>query len=166
MESIDGINGTLVWYYHICPRQVWFIYHSITGEQNNDFLILGKHIHEIFYKHRKKELLIDNTIKVDLIEEEGILVEVKKSSRNLESALMQLAFYLYYFKTEKGITLSGKLLVPEERKQIMLELNPQLEEKLKETFRGIKEIISAPKPPPSRKILHCKKCAYRDICWS
>ncbi len=165
MESIEGINGTLVWYFHICPRQVWYIYHALTGEQDNDFLLLGRHMHEVFYRNRKRELLIDNTIKVDFIEEEGLIAEVKKSSKNLKSALMQLAFYLYYFKHKKGVALSGKLLIPEERKQINVELTEELERELEETFRRIREIISKPLPPPPRKIPHCKRCAYREICW-
>jgi len=166
MGSIEGINGTSVWYFYICPRQVWFMSRSLRGEQDNDFLLLGRHIHGIFYRNRKRELLIDNTIKVDFIEEEGLIAEVKKSSKNLKSALMQLAFYLYYFKYKKGVALSGKLLIPEERTQIRVDLTEEIEKELEETFRGIKEIVSKPLPPPPRKIPHCKRCAYREICWS
>ncbi|HHG74358.1 MAG TPA: Dna2/Cas4 domain-containing protein, partial [Persephonella sp.] len=58
------IGGTLIWYYYICKREVWLIGHGIEPEQENDYIALGRHIHEIFYQRRKKELTIDNTIKI------------------------------------------------------------------------------------------------------
>ncbi|RTZ58900.1 MAG: CRISPR-associated protein Cas4 [Gammaproteobacteria bacterium] len=159
------INGTLIWYYYICPRQVWFISHSIAGEQDNQFIELGRHIHEFFYRERKKELLIDNTIKIDLIPYEGVIAEVKKSSRNLKSALMQVAFYLYYFKHKKGVELSGKLLFPKEKKQLEVKLTEELEKELETAFIEISKIVQSPNPPSPKWINFCKNCAYKPICW-
>ncbi len=67
MGELQDINGTLIWYYYICPREVWLIGHSIEADQESDFLLLGRHIHEIFYKRQKKEFMIDNTIKIDIL---------------------------------------------------------------------------------------------------
>ncbi len=159
------INGTLIWYYYICPRQVWFISHSIAGEQDNQFIELGRHIHEFFYRERKKELLIDNTIKIDLIPYEGVIAEVKKSSRHLKSALMQVAFYLYYFKHKKGVELSGKLLFPKEKKQLEVKLTENLEKELETAFVEISKIVQSPNSPSPKWINFCKNCAYKPICW-
>ncbi|WP_456465775.1 Dna2/Cas4 domain-containing protein, partial [Desulfurobacterium sp.] len=63
-----SINGTLIWYYYICKREVWLIAHGIEAEQDNDFIAVGRLIHEKRYKNKAKELLIDNKIKIDLIE--------------------------------------------------------------------------------------------------
>jgi len=164
MEDLT-INGTLIWYYYICPRQVWFISHSIAGEQDNQFLELGRHIHEFFYRDRKKELLIDNTIKIDLIPYEKVIAEVKKSSRHLKSALMQVAFYLYYFKHKKDIELSGKLLFPKEKKQLEVKLTKELEKELETAFVEISKIVQSPRPPQPQWINFCKNCAYKPICW-
>jgi len=107
----------MVWYYYICTRQVWLIAHSIEPDQENNFLKLGRHIHEIFYKRNKKEFFIDNQIKIDIIYPKKVIGEIKKSSKyNLKSAQMQLAFYLYYMK-QKGVELEGELHFPEERKK-------------------------------------------------
>lgn len=148
------VNGTLVWYYYICKREVWLIGHGIEPEQSNDFIELGRHIHEIFYQREKKEILLDNTIKIDLFR--GFL----------KSATMQLAFYLYYLKKEKGVELTGELLIPEERRKLEVRLTEEVEEELKRAIEEIEEILKMEKPPKAEKIPYCKYCAYKELCWA
>lgn len=168
MEFNKSINvgGTLIWYYHICRREVWLIGHGIEPEQDNDYIEMGRYIHQLFYKRRKKELTIDNTIKIDILPGRKVIGEVKKSSRYLESAKMQVAFYLYYMKREKGVNMKGLLLIPEERKRIKISLSQELEKRLNETIKSIEEILKMKRPPSAVKIPHCKKCAYKNMCWA
>lgn len=35
-------NGTLVWYYHICKRQVWLMGHCIGPEHENPLMAEGR----------------------------------------------------------------------------------------------------------------------------
>ena len=130
-------NGTLIWYYYICKREVWLIAHGIEPPQENEFISIGRLIHEEYYRKFKKELLVDNKIKIDILEGKKVIGEIKKSSKYLESAKMQLAFYLYYLKTVKGEKLEGELLIPEERKRIRVKLTTELE---KEVERAVWEI--------------------------
>ena len=160
------IGGTLIWYYYICKREVWLIGHGIEPEQENDYIALGRHIHEIFYQRRKKELTIDNTIKIDILPGRRVIGEIKKSTRYLESAKMQLAFYLHYMKKEKGAKMDGLLLVPEERRRLKVSLTPQVEKELERAIKDIEVIISMERPPSAVKIPYCKKCAYRNMCWA
>jgi CRISPR-associated exonuclease Cas4 len=160
------VNGTLVWYYFICKREVWLIGHGIEPQQENDFIQLGRHIHEVFYSRRKKELTIDNKIKIDLLPSGKVIGEVKKSSRYLESAKMQLAFYIYYMKHQKGHSMTGELLIPKERKRIRVELTPQLEAQIGKVIENIQRILSLEKPPAAVKIPFCKNCAYKELCWA
>ena len=130
-------NGTLIWYYYICKREVWLIAHGIEPPQENEFISIGRLVHEEYYRKFKKELLVDNKIKIDILEGKKVIGEIKKSSKYLESAKMQLAFYLYYLKTVKGERLEGELLIPEERKRIRVKLTAELE---KEVERAVWEI--------------------------
>jgi CRISPR-associated exonuclease Cas4 len=164
--EVININGTLIWYYYICHREVWLIGHSIEADQENDFLILGKHFHESFYKREKKEILIDNTIKIDILSNKKVIGEIKKSSKFLQSAKMQVAFYLFYLKEEKGIEIEGELLIPEEKKRVKIILTKEIEEEIKRAIVNITEILKLPKPPKPEKIPYCKNCAYREMCWS
>lgn len=165
-KSKISIGGTLIWYYYICKREVWLIGHGIEPEQENDYIILGRHIHEMFYQNRKKELIIDNTIKIDIIPGKKVIGEIKKSTRYLESAKMQVAFYLYYMKKEKGVKMEGLLLVPEERRRIKVSLTPEVEKELERAISDIERILNMEKPPPAVKIPYCRRCAYKNMCWA
>ena len=160
------INGTLIWYYYICKREVWLIAHGIEAEQDNDFIAVGRLIHERRYRNKTKELLIDNKIKIDLLENRKVIGEIKKSSRFLKSAKMQLAFYLYYIKEQKGKLLTGELFIPEERKRIQVKLSKKLEEEIKKAIKEIERIINLPHPPPAKKVKFCRNCGYKEFCWS
>ncbi len=159
------VNGTLMWYYYICKREVWLIGHGIEADQANEFLLLGRHIQELFYKREKKEFLIDNTIAIDILPQKKVVGEIKKSSRYEKAAKMQLAFYLWYMK-QKGVELEGELRIPQERKKQKVHLTPQLEREIEEAIADIQKVLSLPKPPPPVKIPYCKHCAYKDLCWS
>jgi len=159
-------NGTLIWYYYICKREVWFISHGIEPNQESDLISIGRLIHENSYRKLRKELLIDGKIKVDILKNKKIVGEVKKSSKYLKSAKMQLAFYLYYLKEVKGIKAKGELLIPEEKKAILVELNSEIEAEIKKAVVEIERISQLPKPPSVTKTHFCRNCAYRELCWS
>jgi CRISPR-associated exonuclease Cas4 len=166
LERNININGTLIWYYFICKREVWLIAHSIEADQENEFIALGYHIHEIFYQRKKKEIFIDNTIKIDILPDDTLIGEIKKSSKSLNSAKMQLAFYLYYLKHIKGVIKKGVLLIPEEKRKIEIELTPDLELEIEKAIKEILGIIKLDLPPKPIKTDHCKSCGYKELCWS
>jgi len=158
------ISGTLIWYYYVCKREVWLMAREITPDQDFPSLEIGRAIHEIFYANFKKEISIEGA-KIDLIEKEDrVICEVKTSSRYLEAAKFQLAYYLYRLK-EMGIRSSGIITIPKEKKRTKVILDDQIERKLIETFNEIKKIVSSDKPPPQIRIPYCRKCAYKDFCW-
>ena len=161
-----GIGGTLVWYYCICPRQVWLMAHNILPDETDDNVRVGRLVDQWSYPYeRRRSINLDNTVVVDFVESEGIVAEVKKSSAALEAARMQLAYYLYYLRVKKGVICSGKLLIPEERKRYDVELTPEVEARLEEILRDIEKLRSQEMPVPARRIQHCGKCAYAGICW-
>jgi len=159
------ITGTLVWYYAICKREVWLMSHAITPDQNHQALDFGRAIHEIYYRTMKKEVKMEG-IKIDVIKggKESIICEVKTSSKFLEAARLQLAYYLYRLE-EAGVKVRGEILVPREKRRIKLTLNEETRRKIKNILKEIVEICSKPLPPPPAKIPFCKKCAYSDFCW-
>lgn len=160
------IGGTLIWYYYACPREVWFMAHRILPEEDNDSLALGRLLHEESYRRESRDILIDNTIRIDLHNADGVIAEVKKSSKALDAARMQLAYYMYYLRREKGSEVKGLLLIPSEKKRITVELTPELEAKLEDAIADIRRIAAQPLPPPLKRIPYCRSCAYAPICWS
>ena len=140
---------------------------QITSYQDNPFLELGRFLQEESYAREKKNIRLEN-IELDVIRsKEGRLIigEVKKSSRFLKSATMQLAFYLK--RLEKyGIQAEGELLFPKERKRIKVELTDALKKELSTAEEAILEIVHKETPPPPKPIKWCRHCSYREFCFS
>ena len=160
------ITGTLIWYYYVCQREVWLMAHELEPERENYFLELGRLVHEESYSRDKKEFSAPG-MKIDVLRSQGgqlVVGEVKKSSKFVQSATMQLAYYLWRLKQE-NIKAKGELLIPKERKRISVELTETLERGLQEAFREIQKIISQENPPPPMRVPFCRNCAYREFCW-
>ncbi|WP_352404287.1 CRISPR-associated protein Cas4 [Sporanaerobacter acetigenes] len=169
MENLGdlNVNGTLVWYYFVCKREVWLMAHSIVPDQDDENIDLGRFIHENSYAREKKEIKIGD-VKVDVLNKKnGYLMvgEVKKTSKYLESAKMQLAYYLLELKRH-GLEGSGVLMFPKERKRIEIKLDEELIEELENLEREILKICYAPYPETPKKIDFCKKCGYNEFCWA
>lgn len=161
------INGTLIWYYYICPRETWLMSHQLVPDQDEGNVVLGKYIGENTYQREKKEMEVGGS-KIDVFHiEEGKMVvgEVKKSSKYRESAKMQLAFYLSELK-ERGVEAVGELRFPKEKLREEVVLDEPLVQELEKVKREILRIVYLPKPPEPRKINFCRNCAYAEFCWS
>lgn len=162
-----GPTGTLIWYYYICPREVWLMARQMNPCQENPFIEIGRLISEESYKKEKKEVRIENIV-IDVLKRsdgEIIIGEVKKSSRYLKSALMQISYYLYRLK-KYGIEIKGELLFPKEKKRIQVILTKEIESEITNAIEEIKRIVSLEKPPSLKKTKFCSKCGYKEFCWS
>lgn len=167
MSYTMDVTGTHVWYYFICQREVWLIVHQIAADQEDENLDIGRFISENTYQRDKKEIVIGN-IKVDRVRKEGeelIIGEVKKSSTYKISARYQFLYYLQTLK-KMGVVAKGELLFPEEKKKEKVVLTVEAEEKLNQAVAEIQKIARQPVPPLPKKINFCRKCAYREFCWS
>lgn len=161
------VNGTLLWYYNICKREVWLMSHNIVPDQHDENIDLGRFIHEFSYQRKDKEISFGN-VKFDVLldnKKEMLIGEIKKSSKFSEASKWQL---LYYLKTLKaaGINAKGLLLYPEERKRMPVELNEENEEKLHEMINDIEKIRLKESPPGVKKIGYCKNCGYKEYCYA
>ncbi|MEM4367872.1 MAG: CRISPR-associated protein Cas4 [Candidatus Anstonellales archaeon] len=158
---------TLIWYYYICPREVWLMSRQLEPVQENPFIEIGRFISEETYKRERKEIHLENMI-IDLLKTEGeevIIGEVKKSSKYEKAARMQLAYYLLRLK-RVGILAKGQLLFPKEKKKLNVELTPEIEEELRAAENNIKKLIFMDTPPLPKKLIYCKSCGYQEFCWA
>lgn len=164
LSSGKVITGTLIWYANICDREVWLMAREITPDEDDAPLDMGRATHETYYRRLRKELALDG-IRIDAVKlRQKVVCEVKTSSRYLSAAKLQLAYYLYRLK-EFGITTHGELLIPRERKRLIIHLTNDLEAKLQATFTRIKQILKCSTPPSPTRKPYCRRCSYRDLCW-
>lgn len=141
--------------------------HKITPFQDNPFLEIGRILHSEVYYREKKEIELER-MKFDILKKRVgnlVIAEIKKSSRFLKAAEMQVCFYLYNLKKKK-IRAKGEILIPKEKKKIKVILNKEKIKELKNAISEIIKIIKMEKPPMVNKIKYCKNCAYREFCFA
>lgn len=166
-ESNVPIPGTLIWYYMICPRQVWLMAHQLNPDEDNPDLEYGRFLQREAYRREKKEVSLDRS-KMDFLDRvhgEMIVVEVKKSSRAIESNRLQLAHYLLTLE-ENGIYVKGELRFPDERKRETVILDDQLRQHVLSVRAAVRRIMVDENPPAPQKTKWCRSCAYAFFCWA
>lgn len=166
MEEFE-VSGTYIWYYYICKREIWLLAHCIESDQSNDNIRLGNFIHENSYMRDSKEVMIGNN-KFDIVNKRNgkvIIGEIKKTSNYIQSARMQLRFYLKQLK-KLNIEAEGEILFPEEKKKEKVKITEEQILELEQVEKNIKEIVKLEKAPQKEKSKYCKNCAYSEFCWA
>lgn len=161
------VNGTMLWYYNVCKREVWLMSRAIVPDQQDENVDIGRFIHERTYKRSNKEVSFGN-VKFDVIfksKNKITIGETKKTSKYAEASKWQLMYYLNQLKNA-GIEAKGVLLYPEEKKRTEIELTDDARDRLLEMCSDIEKICIANHPPSAIKIGFCKNCAYKEYCYS
>lgn len=160
-------NGTLVWYYKICKREVWLMSRNIVPDQKDENIDLGRFIHENSYGRKDKEITFGN-VRFDIVYKDDnklVIGETKKSSKFKEASKYQLIYYLYTLK-EAGINAEGVLLYPEERKRIEVKITEKTINELFNIIKDIERIVNDDEPIKVEKNIFCKNCGYREYCYA
>ncbi len=161
----ERITGVMIYYYFVCKRKLWYFVNEINMEAENEDVMLGKFLDEHSYKRDEKHINIDNIINIDFIKEHKELHEIKKSRAIEEAGIWQVKYYLFYLK-QRGITgLKAKIDYPLLKKNIVVELSDDDEQRLREIIEEIKTIHMLAQPPSLNKKKICNKCAYYDLCF-
>ena len=161
------ITGSAILSYHTCALQAWLTMRRFAPDQDNPFLIVGRHIHRnSYYEKGEKEIELPGA-KIDIIwteETVTIVGEIKKSSRSVTGAKLQLLFYLKLL-ADRGIRAEGRIMIPVEKKTIEIHWNEQAQKELEEVIDRLKALSESEAPCPERKSA-CGKCGFADFCWS
>lgn len=161
------ITGTLVNAFFICKRKAWLFSRQFNPDPNFDLLEIGRLVDSESFRRDKKEVVLDG-IKIDLVklqEGEIIVGEIKKSSKGLKAAVMQLAYYLWRLKGY-GLNLKGQLFVPREKRRVPVELTEELEEKLWRALVELEDLLVQENPSLPVKRGFCNNCAFMEFCFS
>ncbi len=161
---MEKITGMQIYYYKVCKRKLWYFSHSLSMEQNNENVSLGKLIDESSYSREEKHINIDNVINIDFIRDD-IICETKKSKKIEEASEMQLKYYLYYLKINGAGDFRGEINYPVLKKKVSVELNNSDIEEIERISAEIENLNSMKFPPELEKKSICKNCAYYDLCY-
>lgn len=159
------ITGVMVYYYKVCQRKLWYFYHEIQMEQDNENVRIGKILDEETYKRDDKHINIDNVINIDFIRSRGVLHEIKKSRKIEEAGIWQVKYYLYYLQKKDVHGIKARIDYPLLKKTVELELSEEDKHEVEEILAQIKCVVEKEVPPELKKKNICKSCAYHDLCF-
>jgi len=162
---MNNITGIMVQYYIACKRELWFFTNQINMNYDNEDISIGKLIHEKSYSRERKSINLGE-VAFDFAKtgKDITLFEIKKSSKLQEPVRWQLYYYMWYVKQSTEKNVKGVIVYPKEKKREKLELNSQIENRIRKIIEDI-EKISLLKFPPSIKLKpYCKKCSYYELC--
>lgn len=165
VEETFHVTGVMMQYYEVCERELWFASRHLEIDRDNAAVVRGTNVDESAYADERRNVSIDGTIAIDVLED-GRVMEVKPSSSLVEPAKLQLLYYLWYLDRVVGVTREGVLAHPTERRREAVELTEENVEWVEEAIRGIHEIVTSDSPPPAEEKPFCESCAYHDFCWS
>lgn len=159
------VTGLMIYYYFVCKRKLWYFSNNINMEQNSELVNIGKILDETSYSREKKEILIDNTIKIDFIKNKAVLNEVKKTKSIEEAGIWQLKYYMYYLENKGVKNIEAKIDFPllRETRDVILEDNDK--KILENVIKNIEDIVNMDKPPEKIDSKICNKCSYFDLCY-
>ncbi len=141
--------------------------HSITPDESDSNVEIGRFIHEKSFMRDKKEIATAN-FKIDILcKEKGQIVigEMKKSSKLKDIDVWQLKFYMYGLEKE-GIKTTGELLFPEEKRKETILLTDEDRVELDNQIQEINALVHQGESPEPIKITLCRNCAYAEFCWA
>ena len=158
-------TGTQINYYFVCKRKLWLFTKDIRFESENEYVQLGRLIDENSYKRNKKQIEIGK-IKIDFIDNKGVIHEIKKSNKIEKAHIQQVKYYIYTLRKMGVENITGEIDYPKLKKRKTVLLTTEDEKELESIFVDIQGILDKPKPPGVIKKTICKKCAYYEFCFS
>jgi len=159
------VTGVMMQYYEACERELWFLSRNIEIDRENPNIVRGTHVDETAYEEKRRNVTIDGTISIDVLDD-GRVLEVKPGSALVEPAKLQLLYYLWYLDRVVGVEKDGVLAHPTERKRESVELTNENAERIEDAIRGVYDVVTRDEPPPAQEKPFCESCAYHDFCWS
>ena len=164
MQNLN-FTGTQINYYFVCHRKLWLFTKDIRFEDENEYVQLGRLIDENTYKRNKKQIEIGK-IKIDFIDNKGVIHEVKKSNKIERAHIQQVKYYILTLKRMGVENVTGEIDYPKLKKRETVLLTPEDEKEFEKIFSNIRAILDKPKPPAVIKKTICKKCAYYEFCFA
>ncbi|MCX7884910.1 MAG: CRISPR-associated protein Cas4 [Caloramator sp.] len=164
-ENEVKVSGVEINYFFVCKRKLWFYTHGISMEQNSIRVEMGKEVHDVSLESKRSEMMIDETIRIDYIDKELAVHEIKMSRAMEDASRYQILYYIYYLRN-KGIDCKkGVIHFPEMRKTESIEYNEEYEKIIKEAVESVNIIKKLSNPPTAEKSKKCKSCSYFELCF-
>ena len=169
MPSPIRITGTHIAYLHLCHSKLWLFAHGLQMEHTSDLVAEGKLVDEYSYPQRAEryqQIEIDG-VKIDHYDaQRGIIREVKKSKKRAYAHTAQVQYYIYVLRAHGIYVDHGILEYPRLRETDQVFLNECSYGEIQSWVEQVHSVIDDVNCPVLIKTSLCKRCAYRDFCYS
>ena len=118
MQNLN-FTGTQINYYFVCHRKLWLFTKDIRFEDENEYVQLGRLIDENTYKRNKKQIEIGK-IKIDFIDNKGVIHEIKKSNKIEKAHIHQVKYYILTLKRMGVENITGEIDYPKLKKRTVM----------------------------------------------
>lgn len=132
-------------------------------EKESELVSLGKLIDDTTYSREKHDFMIEDIANIDYLKKNTVY-EVKKSDRQLDSAVAQVKFYLYQLYIRGFKDIKGQINFPLQKKTREVVLMEEDIRDIPKIIEDIQRIMEAPHPFPVSDSRICRSCAYYDLC--
>lgn len=165
-----GITGTMVAYYFICQRKLWFFSKGLNLENvsGNVDVIKGKILHENRFKRESYNEFAFDTVKIDFLRfvDQVFVHEVKKSKKFEKAHIWQLKYYIYLLRSRGVNCSSGVIHYPASMRKVEVTWEEDDNLRMEQVLRDIKQAVEEPVPPAILNRRMCSRCAYFHFCYA
>lgn len=161
------IRGLEVYYSVICSTKLWLFSHDLGREHESEYVILGRILHEKYYRRYIKNLHLDEKVSIDFISyRDRILIhEVKRSDVLEEADRLQVQYYILHLLSKGVKKVYGVIHYPKRKKKVKVWLDKEGFKRLKDALRKVREIKSSDDMPTPKWKKICSRCSYFEFCW-
>jgi CRISPR-associated exonuclease Cas4 len=161
--SAEDVGGVHVKYLYHCPRQLWLFARGLRPERLSSLVQLGEAVHDTTYtRHTPVDL---GAARIDFIDGQAWVHEVKSSSRSTEADQAQALHYCYRLH-ELGVPVRGAVLhYPSTRRTTTVPYDTDEAGRAAADIGAVLRTVEQQSAPPRLARSRCRGCSYLDYCW-
>ncbi len=163
MINADDVGGVHVKYLYHCPRQLWLFARGLRPERLSSLVQLGEAVHDTTYsRHAPIDL---GAARVDFVDGQAWVHEVKSSSRSTEADQAQAVHYCHRLD-ELGVPVRGAVLhYPSTRRTASIPYDAEQASRAEADIGTVLRTVAQQSAPPRLARPRCRGCSYFDYCW-
>ncbi len=163
----EFVRGVEIYYSVVCPTKLWLFMKGLGREHESSLVILGRLLHERFFKRRVKNVLVEEKASIDFLSygDKIVIHEVKHSDKLSHADRLQIMYYILVLLNKGVNKVYGVIHYPRQRRRERVRLTKEGYREIMERIRFIEELRNSDEMPPPEWKPICRRCSYHEFCW-
>lgn len=164
MIASQDVGGVHVKYLYHCPRQLWLYARGLRPERFSPLVEFGEAIDDTTFTRATPIDL--GSARIDFVDGESWVHEVKSSTRSTEADRAQLVHYCYRLRQVGVAVAGGRLHYPTTRRTVRILYDEEGAAQAERDITSVLVVIQRDNPPQRLQRSRCRGCSYFDYCWT